>query len=254
MTGKLNDRVAIVTGAGRGIGRGVALALAEAGATVVASGRNLEPVQETVALIESAGGTAMATICDVTSEQHINDLAATAVERFGTIDILINNAQGETALGMLLDVASETFLSAFTSGPLASFRLMNACHPFLVEGGGVIVNFGTGAGIRPDPIGYGCYAAVKEATRALSRGAAVEWGRLGIRVHSVVPLAGSEGLTWWAENRPEEAKAFFDTIPLGRVGDPQHDIGRAVVFLCSDESSYITGNTIAVDGGQAYLH
>lgn len=254
MTGNLKDKVAIVTGAGRGIGRGVSLALAEAGATVIVSGRNLEPLEETAALIERAGGRATTTICDVTSEEHIEALVAGVVEQFGTIDILINNAQGEPSIGMLLDVAAETFLEAFTSGPLATFRLMNACQPSLADGGGVIVNFGTGAGIRPDPVGYGCYAAVKESIRSLSRAAAVEWGRHGIRVHTVVPLAGSEGLSWWAENRPEEAQKFFDTIPLGRVGDPQHDIGRAIVFLCSDESAYITGNTIALDGGQAYLH
>lgn len=254
MTGKLNDKVAIVTGAGRGIGRGVSLALAEAGAIVVVSGRHIEPLAETVDLIERAGGRATPMVCDVASEEHIDALVASAVEQFGAIDILINNAQGETGIGMLLDVAPETFVSAFTSGPLATFRLMRACQPHLAVGGGVIVNFGSGAGIRPDPVGYGCYAAVKEAIRAMSRAAAVEWGQHGIRVHSVVPLAGSEGLTWWAENRPDEAKQFFDTIPLGRVGDPRRDIGLAVVFLCSDESSYITGNTIALDGGQAYLH
>lgn len=254
LTGELTDKVAIVTGAGRGIGRGVSLALAEAGATVIASGRHPEPLAETVSLIADEGGTATTRICDVSSEEHIDDLVRGAVDEFGRIDILINNAQGETAIGRLADVTPRTFTNAFTSGPLATFRLMTACRPHLAERDGVIVNFGTGAGIRPDPVGYGCYAAVKEAIRALSRAAAVEWGQDGIRVHSIVPLAGSEGLTMWAEQRPEEAQQFFDTIALRRVGDPRHDIGSAVVFLCSDASRYITGNTIAIDGGQAYLH
>lgn len=253
MSQRVAGKIAIVTGAGRGVGRGIALALAQDGATVVVGGRTQESLDETVAMIEADGGTAAAVICDVTVAEHLESLVASTVDSFGTIDILVNNAQGQTAGGLLSEVDPETFLSAFTSGPLATLRMMQACRPHLVDGG-VIINLGTGASIRPDPVGYGCYAAVKEAIRAMSRAAAVEWGQHGIRVHTVVPLAGSEGLKQWAAARPEEAQAFFSTVPLGRLGDPLEDIGRAVVFLCGDESGYMTGNTIAIDGGQAFLH
>jgi NAD(P)-dependent dehydrogenase (short-subunit alcohol dehydrogenase family) len=132
---------------------------------------------------------------------------------------------------------------------LATFRLMQACYEHL-RGGGVVVNLGTGASLRPDPIGYGCYGAVKEASRALSRAAAVEWGAEGIRVHCIVPLSGLEA---WAAERPEESQAFFKTIPLQRVGHAERDIGRAVVFLCGPDSGYMTGNTILIDGGHSFL-
>jgi NAD(P)-dependent dehydrogenase (short-subunit alcohol dehydrogenase family) len=249
----LAGKVAVVTGAGKGIGRGVTLALAKAGASVIASGRNPETLGATIEMVTAAGGDAVPVICDVTNSDHVDAMVQTTVEQYGRLDILINNAQGQMGRGHLLDVAAADFLAAFVSGPLATFQLMKACEPHLRDGG-VIVNFGTGAGIRPDPVGYGCYAAVKEAIRALSRAAAVEWGAKGIRVHSVVPLAGSEALAAWARNRPEESTRFFQSVPLGRVGDPEDDIGRAIVFLCGPDSEYLTGNTIALDGGQAYLH
>jgi NAD(P)-dependent dehydrogenase (short-subunit alcohol dehydrogenase family) len=253
MAGVLDGKIALVTGAGKGIGRGVTLALARAGATVVASGRRADTLDETLELVAGAGGRATSAICDVNDPAQIADLVETTVAAHGTIDILINNAQGQMGRGKLLDIGAEDFEAAFTSGPLATFRLMQACYPHL-RGDGVIVNFGTGAGIRPDPVGYGCYAAVKEAIRALSRAAAVEWGVDGIRVHSIIPLAGSDALKTWAEQRPEESKRFFESVPLRRIGDPEEDIGRAIVFLCGPDSSYITGNSIALDGGQAYLH
>lgn len=249
----LDRKVAIVTGAGRGIGRGVSIALGREGAHVMVSGRKQELLDETAAKVRDVGGTALTAICDVTDKQHLDALVERTVAEFGTIDILVNNAQNRMLNVPLLDAPEENFVEGFVAATLATFRLMKACHPYL-RGGGVIVNFGTGAGIRPDPIGYGCYAAVKEAVRTLSRTAAVEWGPDGIRVHTIVPLAGSEGLRAWAEQRPEEARKFFDTVPLGRVGDPEADIGRVIAFLCGPDSAYITGNTIALDGGQAYLH
>lgn len=253
MPGELDGKIAIVTGAGQGIGRGVARALARAGATVAATGRHQGALDETVALIASDGGRAVAMLCDVTQQAQIDDTVATVVREFGTIDILINNAQGHVGRGALLDVTVEDFDAAFDSGALGTFRMMKRCHEHLT-GGGVIVNFATGAGIRPDPVGYGCYAAVKEAIRAMSRAAACEWGPAGIRVHNVVPLASSPALLRWAEERPEESARFFESVPLRRVGDPIEDIGRAIVFLCGPDSAYITGNSIALDGGQAYLH
>ncbi|KKC25228.1 SDR family NAD(P)-dependent oxidoreductase [Sphingomonas sp. SRS2] len=250
--GVLDGKVALVTGGGRGLGRGLALALGSAGASLVVCGRSQDMLDESVRLLEARGVQAMGRTCDLTDLTQIEDLIAAAIDRFGTIDILVNNAQGEHGNGLLLDAKDEWFEYGFRSGPLATFRTMRACHPYL-RNGGVIVNLATGAALRPDPIGYGFYGAVKEAIRTLTRTAAVEWAKDGIRAHALIPLAYHEGMRDWAAARPEESKAFFASIPMGRVGDPEQDIGPVMVFLCSDASNYMTGNTMLVDGGHTFL-
>jgi len=149
-------------------------------------------------------------------------------------------------------VDDEKFVAGFDSGPLAVHRLMKLAHPHLVaRGGGTIVNLISSATIRWDMAGYGAYAAVKSAIHALTRAAAAEWGHEGIRVLSVAPHAESPGLLRWIKDNPDEAAAFFRTIPLGRVGRLEEDIGRAVVALCSPEMGYLTGAIVPLDGGQA---
>jgi NAD(P)-dependent dehydrogenase (short-subunit alcohol dehydrogenase family) len=115
----------------------------------------------------------------------------------------------------------------------------------------VIFNLATSAALRWDMAGYGPYAAVKQATRALTRAAAAEWGPDGIRVLTLAPHANSPGLNAWVAANPEEAEAFFRTIPLRRIGDCETDIGAAVAALCGPEFAYLTGATIPLDGGQA---
>ncbi|MEY3985001.1 MAG: hypothetical protein RLZ59_446 [Pseudomonadota bacterium] len=247
----LTGKTALITGAGQGVGQGIALAMAAAGANVVVTGRTLEKLEKTVALIESRGGTAMATACNVKSKGDLEAVVEAAVARFGGVDILVNNAQ-EVPNGKLLDVTDAAFLAGFESGPLATLRLMQLVHPHMVaRGGGVIFNLASSAGIRWDMSGYGAYGAVKQAIRNLTRAAAAEWGREGIRALTIAPHAESPGLKWWVENNPEEAEAFFRTIPLGRIGKLEEDIGRAVVALCSPDMGYLTGATIPLDGGQA---
>jgi len=245
----LAGKAAVVTGSGRGVGRGIALALADAGAAIAVCGRTPDVLAETAEEVRRRGGRAITVRCDVTDPAQIEVLVARTVAELGGIDILVNNAQDSKAVGRLVDVDPEDFVKGFASGPLATLRLMQACHPHL-KGDGVVVNLGTAASLRPDPVGYGCYGAVKEAIRALSRAAAVEWAADGIRVHVIVPLAGLER---FQRERPEEAKVFIDSIPLGRIGDAERDVGRAVVFLCGPDSGYMTGNTLLIDGGQAFL-
>ncbi len=247
----LSGKVALVTGAGQGVGQGIALALAAAGAKIAVTGRTLAKLEATCALVTERGGEALAIAGNVKDAENLAAMVAQTVERFGGLDILVNNAQ-EVPNGKLLDVSDEAFLAGFESGPLASFRLMKLAHPHMVErGGGVIVNLASSAGIRWDMTGYGAYGAVKQATRVLTRAAAAEWGRQGIRVLTIAPHAESSGLKWWIANNPEEAEAFFRTIPLGRIGKLEEDIGRAVAALCSPEMGYLTGATIPLDGGQA---
>lgn len=247
----LSGKVALVTGAGQGVGQGIALALAAAGAKVAVTGRTLEKLDKTCALIAGRGGEALPVEGNVKDPASLAAMVDQTVARFGGLDILVNNAQ-EVPNGKLLDVTDEAFLAGFESGPLATFRLMKLAHPLMVaRGGGVIVNLASSAGIRWDMTGYGAYGAVKQATRVLTRAAAAEWGRAGIRVLTIAPHAESPGLKWWIANNPEEAEAFFRTIPLGRIGQLEEDIGRAVAALCGSDLAYLTGATIPLDGGQA---
>lgn len=250
-TAGLQGKVALITGAGQGIGQGVALAMSAAGASVAVAGRTLEKLEETARLVTERGGKALALACNVKSAQDLADAVDKTVAAFGGLDVLVNNAQ-EVPLGTLDDVTDDAFVAGFESGPLASLRLMKLAKPHLVaRGGGTIFNFCSSAGIRWDMTGYGAYAAVKQAIRSLTRAAAAEWGRDGIRVLTIAPHAESPGLKWWFENNPEEAEAFFRTIPLGRIGKLEEDIGRALVALCGPDMSYLTGATIPLDGGQA---
>ena len=247
----LSGKVALITGAGQGVGQGIALALAASGARVAVTGRTLAKLEATCALVAERGGEALAIEGNVKDAASLADMVAQTVSRFGGLDILVNNAQ-EVPNGKLMDVSDEAFLAGFESGPLASFRLMKLAHPHMVaRGGGVIVNLASSAGIRWDMSGYGAYGAVKQATRVLTRAAAAEWGRQGIRVLTIAPHAESPGLKWWVANNAEEAEAFFRTIPLGRIGQLEEDIGRAVAALCSADMAYLTGATIPLDGGQA---
>ena len=252
----LENKVAIVTGAGQGVGRGVALALADSGAVVTLNGRTEHKVLAVRDEIVARGGRALAVAGDVKDPADIARCVAATIEAFGSVDILINNAQ-EVALGYLLDVSDAEVAAGWESGPMATLRLMRACHPYLkateTKSGGVIVNMGSRAGVRPDPQRRGAYAAVKEAIRALSRAAAMEWAADGIRVNVVLPYASSPALEALAAANPEEFDRTRLAVPLQRVGDAETDIGAAVVFLCSGASGYITGATIPVDGGNAFL-
>jgi NAD(P)-dependent dehydrogenase (short-subunit alcohol dehydrogenase family) len=249
--GALDGKVALITGAGQGVGQGIAYALAADGAKIAVAGRTLGKCEDTVAEIRRRGGTAQAFLCDVTKKEDLERSVAEVRAAMGPIRILVNNAQ-LVPLGAILDVTDEDFTDGFVSGPLASMRLMKLCHSDL-KGGGVVINLGTGSAYRQDSGRYGAYAAVKEAIRALSRAAACEWGADNIRVNTIVPFAMSKGLENWIAERPEESSAFLATVPLRRAGDCEADIGRFVAALCGPDSLYITGQTIALDGGQAYL-
>ncbi len=249
----LSGKVALITGAGQGVGQGIALALAKAGAAVAVTGRTAEKLEATCAAISAVGGRSIALTCNVKSADGLVRIVADTVKQLGGLDILVNNAQ-EVPLGALNDVSDEAFIAGFESGPLATHRLMKLAYPHLVaRGGGVIFNLVSSAMIRWDMATYGAYGAVKAATQTLTRAAAAEWGREGIRVLNLAPHAESPGMKWWIKNNPEEAKAFFKTIPLGHVGKCEEDIGAAVLALCAPEMHYLTGATIPLDGGQAYF-
>ncbi|MEV4461559.1 SDR family oxidoreductase [Microbispora sp. NPDC049633] len=251
--GSLDGKVAIVTGAGQGVGQGIALALAAEGASVAVLGRTVAKLEATCGLIRERGGTAEPFACDVTETETIPAVVEAVVTRFGGVDILVNNAY-TGAYGTLLSMSDAAFQEGFRSGPFAAFAFMKACHPHMkARGGGSIVNLVTSAMVRWDPSTYGAYAAAKQALRSLTRAAAAEWGPDGIRANNIAPHALSPGLKRWTEVFPEEAEEFRKTIPLGYIGDCEQDIGRAVVALVGPDMRYLTGATMPLDGGQAYF-
>ncbi|HQR03123.1 MAG: SDR family oxidoreductase [Proteobacteria bacterium] len=250
---KLEGKIAVITGAGQGVGQGIAFALATDGAAIAVLGRTESKLKATCEEIVRRGGKAIPVSCDVNDKDSILQAVEASVRGLGGVDILVNNAYNG-ALGPLLSVSDEEFQQGFISAPYAAFRFMKACHPHMkARGGGVIVNLVTSAMVRWDASGYGPYAAAKQALRALTRAAASEWGVDGIRAINVAPHADSPALKGWIAARPEEAKAFFKTIPLGRIGECEADIGRGVAALVSQDLRYLTGATIPLDGGQAYF-
>lgn len=250
----LKDHVAIITGAGQGIGQGIALALAKKGARVVAVGRTLEKCQATCDAIAAATGVdAMALQADISVLDTLDTVVEKTIERFGRIDILVNNAVA-TSIGPLLTQTMQQVQMAFQTGPMATLKLMQLCHPHLKVRGGSIINMASSAAKRWDMSNYGVYAAEKDAIRALTRAAASEWGADNIRANNILPHAKSPALEKWIKHRPAEAEQFIKSIPLGRIGDCEKDIGDFVALLCCPESSYISGQSIALDGGQAYMN
>lgn len=251
MSEELNGKTAIVTGGGQGVGRGIALGLAKLGADIAIVGRTLAKLEKVAKEVEALGRQALPLSANVKDQAALQKMVADAGARFGHIDILVNGAQ-EVPNGPLHAVTDDAFSAGFESGPLATFRLMKLCHPWMKKaGGGVIINLASSAGVRWDMSNYGAYGSVKQAIRALTRAAAAEWGKDGIRALSIAPLADSPGLEGWIAANPAEAEAFFATIPMRRVGRCVEDIGAAVAALATPAFSYLTGATIPLDGGQA---
>jgi meso-butanediol dehydrogenase / (S,S)-butanediol dehydrogenase / diacetyl reductase len=249
--GALAGRRALVTGAGQGVGRGIALALAEQGASLALLGRTEATLESVAAEVRTLGATAHVVIADVREPADIQRAVADTVEQLGGLDILVNNAQ-ISALGTMLSVEDAAYIACWESGPLAAFRLMRACHPHLAPGS-VVINLGSGTSVNPMAIGRGVYASAKAAIQTLSRTAGVEWGPDGIRVVAVLPAATSPAAEQWSQANPEAYGRSLESIPLRRLGQPVDDIGRVVAFLCSPAASFVTATTIALDGGQAYL-
>lgn len=248
--GLVDGKVALVTGAGQGLGEGVAHALAADGAAVVLAGRTLAKVQRVADDLTAAGHNALAVECDVRDRSSVDSAVEAAVAEFGTIDILINNAMTQNLVPF--DAATaEDLIDAFESSVLGTFNCMKACFPFFKENGGKIVNFGSGAGTEGVP-NMATYGAAKEAVRGLTKAVATEWGKYGITVNVIVPTGSSPAWEQVKEGMSEEnLRKTLAQFPLRRIGDPVADVGRIVVFLSSPYSDYMTGRTLFADGGRA---
>lgn len=246
---RLEGKVALVTGAGRGIDRGVVLALAEEGAAVAFLDLDASTAAETAKLLEATGARTLALPLDVGQRKNCEAAVAHTVEAFGCLDILVNDAAWTPAPDpLLVDLDDATFARVLDASLWATFWCMQAAHPhLLIQGGGSIVNF-AGASGTPGDETRGAYAAANEGIRGLSRVASREWGPDGIRVNIVCPFANPPGLLDWAALDPEGHQAAIAQIPLGRVGDGHDEMGRVVVFLASEDAANVTGQTMWVDG------
>jgi len=244
----LRGRRALVTGAGQGIGRGIALALADAGAAVIVAGRTLDKVEKVAAEIRAAGGEALPVRCDVGADADVEALFGDTVASFGGLDVLVNNAQSSPPNKRLQDVSPDDVELALRTGPVATLRCMQAAFPYLRERGGSIVNLGSNTGIEGAPL-FGAYAMAKEGIRGVSRVAAKEWGRFGIRVNVICPFGDSPSAVEFNQAHPDAARAILRSTALRRMGDCREDIGRAVAALVSDDMGYLTGATLMLDGG-----
>ncbi|MDM4140906.1 MULTISPECIES: SDR family NAD(P)-dependent oxidoreductase [Mycobacterium] len=244
----MRGHVAIVTGAAQGVGKGVATALLERGASVLLVDIQEEVLDRTRAELSSIGRVEqlVANLRDPDSAQRI---AAAAVEAFGTVHGLVNNAIATNEPKAFVDITTEDLALGYDVGPRATFLLMQAVHPLMVEsGGGSIVNLGSGTGTGGEPK-WGGYAAAKEGIRGLSKVAALEWGRDNIRVNVICPFAESDGVKFWKSFAPKEYDKAVGRVPMKRIGDVRTDVGALVAFLLGSDATFITGQTIHVDGG-----
>ena len=246
---RLQDNVTIITGAGKGIGYGLAEAFAEAGSNLVITGRTESRLLAAKERLEAQYGVEVPPIvADGADEEAIKSVVTQAVEKFGKINTLVNNAQVSKSGLPLVEHTREDLDLAIHSGLYAAFFYMRECHPYLKESRGSVINFASGAGLF-GKLGQSSYAAAKEGIRGLSRVAAAEWGPDGIRVNVICPLAMTESLQDWKEHFPELFEKTIQGIPLGHFADPKDDIGRVAVFLASEDAHYVTGETITLQGG-----
>ena len=245
--GRLAGRTAIITGAGTGVGQGIAVAMAKQGANIVICGRTPETLDETRGRVEAAGGSILCLEGSVADRECAPRVVAAAVERFGRLDILVNNAHTFSPTLPMDETPESDFRQHMESGFFGTVWFMQAAFPHMKGKGGSIINLASIAGIAGWPL-FTPYAAAKEAIRGMSRSAARDWGRHRIRVNVIVPSSHSK-ITDAYFSDPAAMEAVVATIPLGYMGDPELDIGGVAVFLASDDARYVTGQTLHADGG-----
>ncbi|MEG1650204.1 MAG: SDR family oxidoreductase [Oscillospiraceae bacterium] len=249
--GIMDGKVVIITGGGKGggIGYGISTAFAKEGANLVITGRNTAKMDSAKEELERLYGIQVLPVqADGGIEEQVKNVIDKAVEKFGKINVLINNAQNSASGVMLVDHTKEDFDRAIYSGLYAVFFYMKHAFPYLKETHGSVINFASGAGLFGKP-GQSSYAAAKEGIRGLSRVAATEWGEFDVNVNIVCPLVMTDALVKWKEAYPEVYEQTIKGIPMRRFGDPEKDIGRTCIFLASDDAKYISGETITMQGG-----
>lgn len=260
--GFLTGKTAIITGAGfnvlsdgrcGSIGFGIATAYAKEGANIVITGRNAQKLQKAKEILEKDYGIKVLTVqADISAgadnKAIVDNVIKQTIDTFGTIDVLINNAQASASGVPIAEHTTEQFDLAIYSGLYATFYYMKACYPYLKESKGSVINFASGAGLFGN-YGQCAYASAKEGIRGLSRVAATEWAKDQINVNVICPIAWTSQLEQFEKAYPEAFKANVKTPPMGHFGDPELEIGRVCVNLAHPDFKYLTGETLTLEGG-----
>lgn len=247
----LQDKIGLVTGAGQGIGRAIALAYAREGASVVVADFNAETGAETVAAIEAAGGNATFVHGDVSSEESVKTMVDTAIATYGRIDIACNSAALSRGSGPIHEYEREVFDQTLEMCLTNTWLCMKyELAAMLESGGGAIVNISSNASLKGQAFNT-AYAAAKSGVNILTKSSAAEYGDKGIRINAVSPgVIRTPGVEQYFEEQPQIAEGLKKAAVMGRLGEPD-EIAQAVVFLSSDRASFITGQLLSVDGGGA---
>jgi NAD(P)-dependent dehydrogenase (short-subunit alcohol dehydrogenase family) len=248
--GPLAGRTAVVTGAGQGVGEGIAKALASAGANVVIAARRAETGEPVAEVIRERGHVAECVVTDVTDEHSVTACVAATLDRFGALEIMVHNAFRGSANHRLEDVDLKLWSNYSGTAVWGSYFCARAAFPHLRAAGrsGRLVLVTSPSGVEGS-VNMPVYSPVKAAQRAMAKSLAREWGEHGITVNCIAPVAETPALMGAFALNPVLKERLTARTPLGRVGDPEHDIGSVVAFLASDAAGYVTGQTVVCDGG-----
>jgi NAD(P)-dependent dehydrogenase (short-subunit alcohol dehydrogenase family) len=243
----LEGKVAIVTGASRGIGASAARRFAEAGAAVVLAARTVNDIEQVAREIKASGGKAIAVATDITDERQVQALVQRTVATFGRLDVAFNNAGAGHVPRPMAEIPVEDFVQSIMVNLVGVFIAMKYEIPAMVTaGGGAIVNMSSTAGLQGAP-GLGDYSAAKHGVIGLTKSAALDYGRSNVRINAIAP--GPIVNEQMAQLRPEAQQQIAQYVPLGRLGDPDQ-VALTAVWLCTDDASFIHGAVLSIDGGR----
>lgn len=248
--GALEGKISIVTGAGQGLGRAIAIEMAKEGALVAVADLNPTTAESVAAELAEHGRPGLAITCDVSKRDHVKEAVERTVAEWGGINVLVNNAQNLRVVQKpFMETDEELLLAHLNSGLLGTYYFLQESYGHLKAGKGTVINIGSGGGVAGLKDHF-AYAATKEAIRATTRVVAREWGPDGIRVNTICPAAyDTPSMHEFLSKASDEAKGYMTSqIPLARFGGAD-EVATVAVFLASDASSYITGHTLMVDGG-----
>ncbi len=250
---QFNEKIAIVTGGGQGIGKGIALCLAKRGVKVVITGRRQAPIDETIEEIRSLGGDGLALSCDSADRPRVKEVVEETVAAFGTVDVLVNVAQAVGPAAPVEDTTYDSMYLSWSTGCIGSLNFMQECFPYMKEQNeGRVINFASATGMFGYP-GQLAYGSNKEAIRGLTKIAAKEWAQYGICVNCVLPSAETPASKEWAKKFPDLYAAEMEKLPMKRMGDAETDIAPVVAFLAGPDSCFYSGQCMLVDGASGIM-
>ncbi|MCH8998301.1 MAG: SDR family oxidoreductase [Proteobacteria bacterium] len=248
----LQDKVAVITGSSRGIGKAIAEAMAAAGAKVVISSRKAAPCEAVAEAINAGGGEAMALACNISEKAQLRALVDGTIERWGRIDALVCNAAVNPYFGPLAEITDEAYDKTMNTNLRSNLWLCNMVIPQMAtRGGGAVILISSIAAFKGHG-NLGVYALSKAADNQLARSLAVEWGRSNLRVNCIAPGLVRTDMARALWEDPDRLAQALESYPLGRIGEPE-DIAGAAVFLASRAGNFVTGQTLVIDGGTTVM-